>query len=64
MAAEKLGISQSTLSHQIKKREQEIGYALLNRIHKKTSFKQSLSSGCQIEFILAKNIFIPFYPEQ
>lgn len=34
-AAEKMGISQPTLSHQIKMLEQDIGYTLFNRIGKK-----------------------------
>ena len=34
-AAEKMGISQPTLSHQSKMLEQDIGYTLFNRIGKK-----------------------------
>ncbi|MFF5818061.1 LysR family transcriptional regulator [Lysinibacillus capsici] len=39
-AAEKLGISQPTLSHQIKILEKEIGYSLFNRIGKKIELTQ------------------------
>lgn len=39
-AAEKLGISQPTLSHQIKMLEKEVGYSLFNRIGKKIELTQ------------------------
>lgn len=39
-AAEKLGISQPTLSHQIKMLEQEVGYSLFNRVGKKIELTQ------------------------